>query len=68
MRGICTKTIGAISQLGIKKITFPPKPDGHTDRQTHGRTFAFYRVTLLLKRMEIHILIGKVMQSKELIV
>ncbi len=45
MRGICTKKIGAISQLGAEKITFPPKPDGHTDRQTdrqtEGRTFAF---------------------------
>ncbi len=28
------KKIGAISQLGAEKITFPPKPDGHTDRQT----------------------------------
>ncbi len=26
------KKIGAISQLGAEKITFPPKPDGHTDR------------------------------------
>ena len=42
------KKIGAISQLGAEKITFPPKPDGHTDiqtytqtvRQTDGRTFA----------------------------
>ena len=45
MRGICTNKIGAISQLGAEKITFPPKPDGHTDihtdRQTDGRTFAF---------------------------
>ncbi len=44
MSGICTK-IGAISQLGAEKITFPPKPDGHTDRhtviQTDGWTFAF---------------------------
>ncbi len=43
------KKIGAISQLGAEKITFPPKPDGqtylqtdrHTYRQTDGRTFAF---------------------------
>ncbi len=41
MRGICTKKIGAISQLGAEKITFTPKPDGHTDRQTDGWTFAF---------------------------
>ena len=26
------KLIGALSQLGAEKITFPPKPDGHTDR------------------------------------
>ena len=34
------KEIGAISQLGAEKITFPPKPDGQiylqTDRQTDG--------------------------------
>ena len=41
MRGICINKIGAISQLGTEKITFPPKPDGHTDRRTYGRTFAF---------------------------
>ncbi len=49
MRGICTKKIGVISQLGDEKITFPPKPDGPTDihtdiqayLQTDGRTFAF---------------------------
>ncbi len=38
MRGICTKKIGAISQLGAEKITFPPKPD-----------ICFYRVALVLK-------------------
>ena len=32
------KKIGAISQLGTEKITFPPKPDGHTDRQTYRQT------------------------------
>ncbi len=41
MREICTQKIGAISQLGAEKITFPPKPDGHTVRQTDGWTFAF---------------------------
>ncbi len=39
--GQTDKKIGAISQLGAEKITFPPKPDGHTDRQTDRRTFAF---------------------------
>ncbi len=34
--GICTRKIGVISQLEAEKITFPPKPDGHTDRQTDG--------------------------------
>ncbi len=53
--GICTKKIGAISQLGAEKITFPPKPDGHTDRHTVRQTdrradICFYRVALLLKR------------------
>ena len=43
------KKIGAISQLGAEKITFPPKPDRQTDIHTEGRTFAFYRVALLLK-------------------
>ncbi len=41
------KTIRAISQLGAEKITFPPNPDGHTDRRTD---ICFYRVALLLKK------------------
>ncbi len=36
------KKIGAISQLGAEKITFPPKTDRqtyrHTDRQTYRQT------------------------------
>ena len=36
IRGICTKKIGAISQLGAEKITVLPKPDGQTDIQTDG--------------------------------
>ena len=53
MREICTKKIGAISQLGAEKIAYP-KPEGQTeiqtDRQTDGRTdICFYRVALLLK-------------------
>ena len=51
MRGICTTKIGATSQLGAEKITFPPKPDGQTylqtDRQTDGHMLL--RVALLLK-------------------
>ena len=50
MREICTKKIGAISQLGADKITFPPKPDGQTYLQTDKQTdICFYRVALLLK-------------------
>ncbi len=58
MRGIWTKKIGVISQLGAEKIAFPPKPDGQTDRHTDGRTdgrtygrtdISFYRVASLLK-------------------
>ena len=42
MRTIYTKKIGAISQLGAEKITFPPNVvDGQTDGHTHGRIFAF---------------------------
>ena len=33
-----TDKIGAISQLGAEKITFPPKPDIHTDRHTYIQT------------------------------
>ena len=56
MRGICSKRIGAIFQLGAEKITFPPKPDGHTDiQQTDRRTdICFYRVALLLKSKSCH--------------
>ncbi len=44
------KKIGAISQLGAEKITFPPKPDGETDIQTDRRTDILVdRVALLLK-------------------
>ena len=55
MRGICTKKIRAISQLGAKKITFPPNPDGQTDIQTVIQTdrrtdICFYRVALVLKK------------------
>ena len=43
------KKIGAISQLGAEKITFPPKPDRHTYIHTYKRTdICFYRVALLL--------------------
>ncbi len=31
----------ALSYIGAEKITFPPKPDGQTDRQADGRTLAF---------------------------
>ena len=40
------KNIGALSQLGAEKITFPPKPDGHTDRRMD---ISVYRVASLLK-------------------
>ncbi len=40
--GLMEKEIGAISQLGAEKITFPPKSDRRTDirtdRHTDGRT------------------------------
>ena len=32
------KKIGAISQLGAEKITFSPKPDGQTYRDTVRQT------------------------------
>ncbi len=38
MRGICTKKIGAITQLGPRKFAFPPKPEGQTDIQTDIQT------------------------------
>ena len=30
-RGMCTQKMRALSYIGAEKITFPPKPDGHTD-------------------------------------
>ncbi len=58
MRGICKKEIGAISELGAEKITFPPKSDRRTDGRTDGRTdiqtdISNYRVASLLKRIRI---------------
>ena len=35
---MCTEKNRTLSQLGAKKIAFPPKPDGHTYRQTNGMT------------------------------
>ena len=40
----------ALSYIGADKITFPPKPDRHTNRHTYVRTdISVYRVALLLK-------------------
>ena len=38
MKGIFTKKIEAISQLGAEKINFSPKPDIQTYSQTDRRT------------------------------
>ncbi len=46
MRESCTNKIGAISQLGTEKVTFPPKRGWHTDRRAD---ICFCRVALLLK-------------------
>ncbi len=38
---MCTQTMRALSYIGAEKITFPPKPDIHTeqtDRQTNRHT------------------------------
>ena len=48
------KKNGVISQLGAERITFPPKPDIQTDRQTYRHTYkrtdiSVYRVASLLK-------------------
>ncbi len=40
---MCTQKMRAISYIGAEKITFPPKPDIQTDRQTYRRTDV-YRV------------------------
>ena len=39
--------------LRNQKITFPPKPDGQTDRHMDGRTDIYiYRVASLLKNIQ----------------
>ncbi len=54
---MCTQKMRALSYRGAKKITFPTKPDGQTDRQTDIRTdgrtdISIYRVaSLLITRM-----------------
>ena len=63
MRGICTKKIGAISQLGAEKITFPPKPDRQTDIHIDGRTdgrkdICFYREASLQKKVMLQRLLN----------
>ena len=53
---MCTQIMRALSYIGAEKITFSPKPDGHTDRQTDGRTdISVYRVVSLLKRKSVFI-------------
>ncbi len=47
---MCIGKIRPLSEIGAKKISFPPKPDRKTDRHTYRRTdICFYRVALLLK-------------------
>ena len=38
-----TQKMRALSYIGAEKITFPPKPDGQTDRHTDGRTLVLQR-------------------------
>ncbi len=46
---MCTEKMRALSYIGADKITFPPKPDGQTDRKPYGRTdIIIYRVASLL--------------------
>ncbi len=35
---MCTQKMRALSYIGAEKMTFPPKPDGQTDRQTDRQT------------------------------
>ncbi len=42
---MCTQKMRALPYIGTEKITFPPKPDRHTYRQTD---ISVYRVALLL--------------------
>ena len=41
----------ALSYIGAEKFTFPPKPDGQTNRHTDGHSI--YRVASLLKRSRL---------------
>ena len=50
--------IGAISQLGAEKITFPPIPDGQIDIRTE---ISIYRVASLLKKKSTLFLTSLVM-------
>ena len=59
---MCTQKMRALSYIGDEKITFPPKPDGQTYRQTDRHTYrqtyrqtnrrtdiSVYRVASLIK-------------------
>ncbi len=53
---MCTPKMRALSYIGAEKITFPPKPDRQTYRQTYRRTdISVYRVASLLIRFILHI-------------
>ena len=46
---MCTQKMRALSYIGAEKITFPPKPDRHTDIHTYRRTdISVYRAASLL--------------------
>ena len=44
--------IGAISQLGAEKITFPPKPDGQKNLQTYRHT-PYSDIAVITQKVQI---------------
>ncbi len=58
---MCTQKMRALSYIGAEKITFPPKPDIHTDRRTDINV---YRVASLLKTSQKHPSIKRIKAEK----
>ncbi len=58
---MCTQKMRALSYIGAEKITFPPKPDIHTDGWTD---ISVYRVASLLKNKVNHVHIHAVTRKR----
>ena len=58
---MCKQKMRALSYIGAEKITFPPKPDIHTDGR---RDISVYRVASLLKRRRLKFYVSRTLDRQ----